>query len=197
MPCAQPRRTGRRRPSAPPEALAHPAPVPDAGLGLREQRAPPLGRALAAHALHCGARRAGRRCAPTETEERQHLSTLHGRGLHAQAHRILLAFGRVCLWNAAFCFLAFAFAGCSELCLTARGTSRQDARRTECRASCCSAPLMSTVIVHAHWCRSGSLWWWALCLRQALGHSAVGRTHGVQQPLRVAAMHHRRGRGST
>ena len=65
------------------------------------------------------------------------------------------------------------------------------------RASCCSAPLMSTVVVHAHWCRSGSLWRWALCLRQALGHSAVGRTHGVQQPLRVAAMHHRRGRGST
>ena len=92
-----------------PEALAHPAPVPDAGLGLREQRAPPLGRALAAHALHCGARRAGRRCAPTETEERQRLSTLHGRGLHAQAHGILLEFGRVCLWNAAFCFLVFAF----------------------------------------------------------------------------------------
>ena len=98
-----------------PEALAHPAPVPDAGLGLCEQRAPPLGRALAAHALHCGARRAGMWCAPTETEERQRLSTLHGRGLHAQAHGILLAFRRVCIWNAAFCFLVFAFVLCGAV----------------------------------------------------------------------------------
>ena len=92
-----------------PEALAHPAPVPNAGLGLREQRVPLLGRALTAHALHCAARRVSRRCAPSETEEQQRLSTLHGCGLHAQAHRILLAFGPVCLWNAVFCFLVFAF----------------------------------------------------------------------------------------
>ena len=98
-----------------PEALAHPTPVPDAGLGLCEQRAPPLGRALAAHALHCCARRAGMWCAPTETEERQRLSTLHGRGLHAQAHGILLAFRRVCIWNAAFCFLVFAFVLCGAV----------------------------------------------------------------------------------
>ena len=60
---------------------------------------------------------------------------------------------------------------CAELCLdllsTASGTSHQDAR-TECRASCCLDPLMSTVIVHALWCRG--LWRWALLLRQALGH---------------------------
>ena len=98
-----------------PEALAHPAPVPDAGLGLCEQRAPPLGRALAAHALHCCARRAGMWCAPTETEERQRLSTLHGRGLHAQAHGILLAFRSVCIWNAAFCFFVFAFVLCGAV----------------------------------------------------------------------------------
>ena len=98
-----------------PEALAHPTPVPDAGLGLCEQRAPPLGRALAAHALHCCARRAGMWCAPTETEERQRLSTLHGRGLHAQAHGILLAFRSVCIWNAAFCFFVFAFVLCGAV----------------------------------------------------------------------------------
>merc|ERR1740130_831077 len=98
-----------------PEALAHPAPVPDAGLGLCEQRGPPLGSALAAHALHCGARRAGMWCAPTETEERQRLSTLHGRGLHAQAHGILLAFRSVCIWNAAFCFFVFAFVLCGAV----------------------------------------------------------------------------------
>merc|ERR1740130_1926571 len=98
-----------------PEALAHPTPVPDAGLGLCEQRAPPLERALAAHALHCCARRAGMWCAPTETEERQRLSTLHGRGLHAQAHGILLAFRSVCIWNAAFCFFVFAFVLCGAV----------------------------------------------------------------------------------
>ena len=190
-----------------PEALAHPAPVPDAGLGLREQRAPPLGRALAAHALHCGARRAGRRCSPTETEERQRLSTLHGRGLHAQAHRILLEFGRVCLWNAAFCFLVFAFwlRGAAVL---GRALDRMGNFTSGCAKDRVSrllrlgASLTMTVVVHARWCRScscsASVCRWALFLaRQALGHSAVGRTHGVQQPLRVAAMHHRRGRGST
>ena len=50
-----------------------------------------------------------------ETEERQRLSTLHGRGLHAQAHWILLAFRRACLWNAAFCFLVFAFVLCGAV----------------------------------------------------------------------------------
>ena len=151
--------------------------------------------------VRCIARRAGRRCAPAETEEQQRLSTLHGRGLHAQAHRILHAHSDVFAFgtppSASSCSLLCYSELCSGVCLTARGTSRQDARRMECCASCCSAPLMSTVIVHAHWCRSGSLWRWALCLRQALGHSAVGCTHGVQQPLRVAAMHHRRGRGTT
>jgi hypothetical protein len=98
-----------------PEALAHPTPVPDAGLGLREQRAPPLGRALAAHARHCGARWAGTRCAPTETKERLRLSTFHGRVLHAHAKGILLAFRRVCIWTATCCFLVFAFVLCGAV----------------------------------------------------------------------------------
>ena len=92
------------------EALAHPALVPNAGLGLREQRTPPLGCALAAHALHCGACRADvLRRASTEAEEWQHLSTIHGRVSHLPALPKMLAFGRAWVWNAAFCFLAFAF----------------------------------------------------------------------------------------
>ena len=74
-------------------------------------------------ALHCGARRAGRRCAPTETEERQRLSTLHGRGLHTQAHRILRAFGRVSPSSASSCSRLC----CSELCSGLRLALQTDA----------------------------------------------------------------------
>ena len=59
--------------------------------------------------------------------------------------------------SASLCSLLCYSELCSGVCLTAWGTSRQHAGRTECRASCCSAPLMSTVVVHAHRCRSGSL----------------------------------------
>ena len=139
----------------------------------------------------CGARRRKPRSGSASTRSMAVGCTRTGSCLHFD----VFAFGTPPF--ASLCSLLCYAELCLDLRLTARGSSHQDAR-SECRASCCSAPLMSTVIVHARWCRSCScsalVCRWA---RQALGHSAVGRTHGVQQPLRVAAMYHRRGRGST
>ena len=148
-----------------PEALAPSAPVPDAGLGLH---APPLGHALAAHTPQDCTSRAGRWCAVTETEERQRLSTLHGCGLHLQAHRILLAFGRVCLWNAAFCFLAFAFV------LRGAVLDRKGLFTSGCADKVLRLLLLGTLDVNRHCARLLVQKLLTFCLTVAVGVASLG-----------------------